>query len=180
MILAAPTVARADTTATTGITVTTENTGSLTIAFADADPDAGYPLVDAAGNAEIPVSAVDGNTATVTIKLVWEDTRADGARPPYTISLSAADLKSTIAKPSGGVYAIPAANLVITEIGDQTATPPLPLNISQTVLTSPDPPAPGSGSLTLTVQLTIPPSTYPTSYSTTLTATITFPDQPTP
>jgi hypothetical protein len=176
----APTAARADTTATTGIAVTTENTGSFTIAFAGADPDAGYTLVDAAGNTEIPVSAVDGNTAIVRIELAWEDTRADGARLPYTIALGASDLESKITNPAGGVYAIPAANLSITQIADQTVTSPLPLNVPQIILTSAATPAAGNGSLNLMLRLDIPPSTYPTSYTTTLTVTVAFVGQSTP
>src|SRR5262249_21889300 len=77
--------ALADTTATTGITVTTQDVGRLAIAFGQLDD--GYVFRNADGSANLSVSAISGDTGTATVRVIWNDTRGDETRLPFRISL---------------------------------------------------------------------------------------------
>ncbi len=157
----------AQTTAETGVTVTTQNAGSFVVEFAALD--GGYAFVNSTGGTIVSVTATTGDTATATVKLAWTDTRADGNRPAYTIAVRATDLTSNVDRLDGnGTYVISAEQLSIIQVGDDALTPPMSLDTPRTIFISGPDPAAGEGSLVIVIQLNIPPSSYPTKYSTTL------------
>jgi hypothetical protein len=175
MTLAVASPAGADTTAETSITLTTQNSGEFTIAFAGVE--GGYTFVNATGGTSFKVSATKGDTATAFVMLAWTDSRVDEERLGYTISLSASDLKSGVNWPDGnGDYVIPSANLAITRIGNDTLASPMSLDQQRLVFSSGTAPSAGEGTLRIELRLAVPPSSYPTTYTTKLQVQVTHGD----
>ncbi|MGH2558946.1 MAG: hypothetical protein ACRDJH_07770 [Thermomicrobiales bacterium] len=163
----------AQTTATTGISVTTKNAGAFLVEFAPVD--GGYVFVNATGGATFSVSATTGDTATATAMLAWSDSRADGERTEYSIAMSANDLTSTADRPDGnGTYGISAGQITVIRIGDDVLPLPLALDTPRTIFTSGADPAAGDGSLAIAIRLDVPPSSYPTTYTTRLVVQVSF------
>jgi hypothetical protein len=157
----------ADTTAETTITVSTQNAGAFTVAFAELP--GGYTFLNETNGTTFTVSAIEGDTATVVIGLTWTDDRADGERAPYSIALGADDLSSTVARPDGqGNYSIPSSLLSIVQIGHEPPAQPTSLDTMHTVIESGTDPQAGTSTLQIQLRLDIPASSYPTTYSTTL------------
>jgi hypothetical protein len=168
--------AGADPTAETGVSVTTEDVGSFTIAFAQlAD---GYTFANAGGS-QIAISAIEGASATAAIRLSWSDTRAEGERTGYSVQLSAGDLVSSVTQlGSSGVYTIPVGNLRLYQIGNALPLPSPPsLETPQIVFTSAEAPEAGDAELDIVLHLTIPAGMYPTTYTATLLVAV-VPDGP--
>ncbi|MEA2527975.1 MAG: hypothetical protein QOF73_5202 [Thermomicrobiales bacterium] len=177
-LLLAPGAAKpagADTTVETSITLTTQNSGEFTIAFADVE--GGYTFVNATGGTSFKVSATKGDTATAFVMLAWTDSRVDEQRSGYTIGLSASDLISGVNRPDGnGDYVIPSANLAITRIGNDTLASPMSLDQQRLVFSSGTAPSAGERTLRVELQLAVPPSSYPTTYTTKLQVQVTHGD----
>ncbi|MEA2585489.1 MAG: hypothetical protein QOF33_3574 [Thermomicrobiales bacterium] len=157
----------AATDAETEISVTIENAGGFSIAFAELQ--GGYTLVNSTGGTTFTISATTGNHATAMVRLAWTDDRIDAERAPYTVNLSALDLTSSVLRPDGaGVFSIPAANLSVISIGGDPLAHPARLDEPRAVYTSAAEPVAGETTLDLTLRLDIPASIYPTTYRTTI------------
>jgi hypothetical protein len=171
--LIAPAGIAAQTMVETGVTVTTLDAGSFSVSFAPVE--GGNQFVGAAGSARIPISAIEGATATAIVKLAWSDTRVTDHRSAYTIAIGASDLISDVTRPDGaGVYTIPASNLALIEIGGEPLAAPLALDQPRMVFASAIAPPAGDGELRLLIRLDVPPSSYPTTYKTTLHVDVTL------
>jgi hypothetical protein len=155
--------------------VTTQNVGEFSIGFADLD--GGYTFFNEAGGTTLPVSAIEGSVATALVDVTWTDNRADGERAPYSISLGADALTSSIPDLDGtGTYTISSFYLAIVQIDDTSLPQPSTLDVARTVFESGPHPAAGSTSLQIVLRLQIPASSYPTTYSTTLHLQVTHGD----
>jgi hypothetical protein len=155
--LAAPVAA--DTSTTTGGSVTITDAGTLDIHW----QGEGATFL---ANGESPsVTAVDGATVTATFTLVIDDTRAAESRPGYEVRLSADPFTIT-----GTDHLIPAAQLSITDITglpdglDASAALGLPLDAAVTLLTVPAGADPVNATLAVTITMTIPAGTFPGTF----------------
>ena len=159
--------ALADTTATTGVTVTIEEVGALSVAFAQVGD--GYVFRNAAGSAALSVSAVSGDTATATVRIAWSDTRSDATRTPFRLTLQADDLTSTEDAPGlGAPFVIDAGQVTIAAIGGTAATTAMSLDAPQTVFVSADVPTAGEQALDVVLRLEVPAGAFALTYGTTL------------
>jgi hypothetical protein len=156
-VLAAPVTA--DTTATTGASVTVVDGGSLDVHWANGD-------VSFLTDGEAPaVSAVEGTEATATFSLVVADTRITENRAGYEIRLSADPF--TI---SDSDQTIPASRLSVTAVAgtpddiDATGAIGKTLDGGVTVLSVPAGTTVDT-TLAITITMTIPAGTYPGTFS---------------
>lgn len=157
----------ADTTASTGVTVTIHDAGALAISFGTVED--GYTFRNADGSTALSVTAVSGDIATATIRITWTDTRDDETRMPFSITLQADDLGSTTNAPgSDQPFVLSAAQLGIVQIGDLPLVVSSSLDSARTVYSSPAEPVAGEQTLDLVIQLVVPPSTFALTYNTIL------------
>jgi hypothetical protein len=129
----------------------------------------GYVFVGESGGAELGVSAVQGNSATTTVRLAWTDSRLDAERTQFTVKLGAEDLTSDVPRTDGtGNHTISAGNLSIVQIGNVPLAVAASLDQAKIVFVSDANPPAGEGSLEIVLFLNIPPGTYATTYATRL------------
>jgi hypothetical protein len=153
----------ADSSATTSVTVSIEDAGSLTVGFAEFED--GYVFRNELGESRLKVSAIEGDIATAVIRVEWLDTRLDATRTPFGVLLSMTDLVSTESAPGNDEPAvISASQVAVIEVNDEVLESPLTLNEPQRIYESPSEPEAGQGSLELKLRLTIPPSSFPLRY----------------
>ena len=113
------------------------------------------------------VTATQSTVAHATFPLVINDTRADGERPGYTISISAGAFGI-----AGSHYAIPADQLAITGLSglpegyDTSSSVGNPLDTAVTILTVENAaPALSDTTITVTLRMEIPAGMPPGAYT---------------
>lgn len=157
--------ARAETAATTGVTFEIVDEGRLDISWVNSD-------IIFTANGQTPTLSATSPPIMVTadFQLEISDTRADGNRTGYAITVRASDFTG-----AGAPTYIPAGQIWISTVSASMETIPVAGSIGATlnqpvaVLAVPDDAPPVNGTITLTIAMTLAPGIVATSYAGNLT-----------